>query len=61
MAARSRTGDYVVTVTDPFYRGRSVARHEHLDAASARELSAIYRALGYVDDRVCISRQAQAA
>ena len=36
-----------LTVTDPHYRGRILATHHELSATEARELGAIYRALGY--------------
>lgn len=38
---------FTVTVANPSYKSRVVARHEGLNREDAAELVAIYRALGY--------------
>lgn len=44
-----------VTIVDPRYRGRVLAVHAGLSAHEARELAAVYRALGYPDASITVA------
>jgi hypothetical protein len=44
-----------LVIADSTYRSRIVAVHVDLTADDARELSRVYRALGYVEDSITIT------
>jgi hypothetical protein len=48
---------YAVTVTAPQLRSRPLAFHACLSLDDARELAAIYRALGHPAERIHIERE----
>lgn len=54
-AAVTADSGVTVTVVDPRYRGRILAVHSGLSAHEARELAAVYRALGYPDTAITVA------
>ena len=43
-----------ITIFDPGYKGRRLAKHEALMPAEARELCGVYRGLGYPESCILI-------
>lgn len=54
-----RNARYVLTVSDPTRRGSVLAVHADLSRTDARELLAVYGALGYPPDRLDVAPQAE--
>jgi signal recognition particle subunit SEC65 len=51
----------MLIVFDPSYKGRRLAKHDGLDAVTARELRAVYRALGYPAHSIVVTTDSKHA